>query len=65
MITIKRHPNLTNWLEIRFFSELVEQVVGHAQAVRIASHIAKEKKSQVVDLTCKKSEKEFYESLDI
>jgi len=65
MITIKRHPNLTNWLEIRFFSEILDQVVGHAQAVRIASDIAKQKNSQVVDLTCKKSEKEFYESLDI
>ena len=65
MITIKRHPNLTNWIEIRFFAELVDQVVGRAKALRIASHLASKKNAQVVDLTCEKTAKKFAESLDI
>jgi|TARA_R110000824_G_scaffold108466_1_gene255508 hypothetical protein len=65
MITIKRHPNLTNWLEIRFFSEVLDQVVGRAKALRIATHLAKKKNAQVVDFTCKKTAEKFADSLDM
>tara|TARA_B100000073_G_scaffold308534_1_gene279597 strand:- start:381 stop:548 length:168 start_codon:yes stop_codon:yes gene_type:complete len=52
MITIKRHPNLNNWIEIRFFSKLIDQVTGRAQAVRIAERVAKKNKgAKIYDLT--------------
>tara|TARA_B100000287_G_scaffold77774_1_gene69888 strand:+ start:672 stop:836 length:165 start_codon:yes stop_codon:yes gene_type:complete len=51
MITIKRHPNLNNWIEIRFFSQLIDQVTGRAQALRIAHDLSKQKKAKVYDLT--------------
>tara|TARA_B100002019_G_scaffold282551_1_gene287914 strand:+ start:443 stop:610 length:168 start_codon:yes stop_codon:yes gene_type:complete len=52
MITIKRHPNLNNWLEIRFFSQLIDQVTGRAQAVRIAERVARQNKgAKIYDLT--------------
>jgi hypothetical protein len=51
MITIKRHPNLTNWLEVRFFSELIDQVTGHAQALKLAQTTARNRGGKVFDLT--------------
>jgi len=52
MITIKRHPNLNNWIEIRFFSKLIDQVTGRAQAVRIAERFSKKNKgAKIYDLT--------------
>lgn len=64
MITIKRHPNLDNWLEIRFFSKVIDQVVGHARAMRLASSLAEQKGGEVYDLTCEKQQKKFDEMLD-
>ena len=65
MITIKRHPNLTNWLEIRFYSEVLDQVVGRAQALRIAQNLGKTKNAEVYDLTCEKTAEKFADSLDM
>lgn len=50
MITIKRHPNLDNWLEVRYFGKLLDQFTSVVQAHRFAARQAKQKRAKVVNL---------------
>ena len=50
MITIKRHPNLDNWLEVRYFNKLLDQFTCLVQAHRFAHRQAKKKHTTVVNL---------------
>ena len=47
MITIKRHPNLDNWIEVRYFGKLLDQFTSAIKAHRFASQQAAEKKTRV------------------
>jgi len=50
MITIERHPNLDNWIEIRYWGKLLDQFTSRIEAHRFAVAQAKEKRTKVVDL---------------
>ena len=51
MITIKRHPNLDNWLNISFFGKLIEQTTCRAEALQIAGKLSrKHKDAEIYDL---------------
>lgn len=51
MITIKRHPNLDNWLNISFFGKLIDQTTSRVEALAIAGKLSrKNKNAQVYDL---------------
>jgi len=51
MITIKRHPNLDNWLNISFFGKLIDQTTSRVEALAIAGKLSrKNKDAQVYDL---------------
>ena len=47
MITIKRHVNLDNWIEVRFFNKLLDQFTSSARAYAFARDTAEEKKVKV------------------
>jgi len=49
MITIKRHANLDNWINILRFGKVIEQTTDRAKALRIAQSIAKKRKEIFVD----------------
>ena len=49
MITIERHPNLDNWIEIRYFGKLLEQFTSRTKAYRFAIRQAKAKGARVYD----------------
>jgi hypothetical protein len=48
MITIERHPNLDNWLEVKYFGKLLDQFTSLVKAHQFADAEAKKKKTQVV-----------------
>lgn len=51
MITIKRHPNLDNWLNISFFGKLIDQTTSRVEALAIAGKLSrKNKNAEVYDL---------------
>ena len=50
MITIERHPNLDNWLEVRHFGKLLDQFTSLVEAHRFASEQAREKRTRVLNL---------------
>lgn len=51
MITIKRHPNLDNWLNISFFGKLIDQTTDRVQALAIAGKLSrKNKNAEIYDL---------------
>ena len=50
MITIKRHPNLDNWLEVRHFNKLLDQFTCLIKAHRFANDQAKKKHTRVVNM---------------
>lgn len=50
MITIKRHPNLDNWINISFFGKLVEQTTSRAKALRFASALSRKHNANIFDL---------------
>jgi len=50
MITIKRHVNLDNWIEVRFFNQLLEQFTSSSRAYAFARDQAEEKRVQVYNL---------------
>lgn len=51
MITIKRHPNLDNWLNISFFGKLIDQTTSRVEALAIAGKLSrKNKDAEVYDL---------------
>lgn len=50
MITIKRHPNLDNWINISFFGKLVEQTTSRARALRLASALSRKHNANIFDL---------------
>jgi hypothetical protein len=39
MITIKRNTNFSNWFDIRFFGQLLDQATTEAKALRLATKI--------------------------
>jgi hypothetical protein len=39
MITIKRNTNFSNWFDIRFFGQLLDQATTEVKALRLASQI--------------------------
>ena len=47
MITIKRHVNLDNWIEVRFFGKLLDQFTSSSRAYAFARDTAEEKKVKV------------------
>ena len=47
MITIKRHVNLDNWIEVRFFNKLLDQFTSSSRAYAFARDQAEEKRVQV------------------
>jgi hypothetical protein len=49
MITIKRHANLDNWINIFRFNKVIEQTTCKAKAMRIAKAIARSKNEPIVD----------------
>jgi len=50
MITIERHPNLDNWIEVRYFGKLLDQFTSLVKAHRFASTQATKKKTRVLNL---------------
>ena len=50
MITIETHPNLSNWIDLRFFGKLVDQFTSRAKALSVAKSLARKHKSAVLDL---------------
>ena len=50
MITIKRHPNLDNWINISFFGKIIEQTTSRAEALKIAESVSRKHKAKVYDL---------------
>lgn len=48
MITIERHPNLDNWLEVKYFGKLLDQFTSLVKAHQFASVEAKKKKTKVI-----------------
>ena len=51
MITIKRHPNLDNWLNVSFFGKLIEQTTCRVEALQIAGKLSrKHKDAEIYDL---------------
>ena len=50
MITIERHPNLDNWLEVRYFGKLLDQFTCSIKALAFAKQQATNKKTQVLNL---------------
>ena len=47
MITIERHPNLDNWIEVRYFGKLLDQFTSTIKAHKFASQQATKKKTRV------------------
>ena len=47
MITIERHPNLDNWIEVRYFGKLLDQFTSTVQAYAFAKKQAQDKKAQL------------------
>ena len=50
MITITRHPNLDNWIEIRRWGKLLEQFSSRVKAYRFATRQAKARGEKLYDL---------------
>jgi|TARA_R110000824_G_C14878510_1_gene643096 hypothetical protein len=50
MITIERHPNLDNWIEIRYWGKLLDQFSSRIEAYRFAQQQAQLKRTKIVDL---------------
>ena len=50
MITIETHPNLSNWIDLRFFGKLVDQFTSRAKAVSVAKALAKKHSGRILDL---------------
>jgi len=50
MITIKRHPNLNNWINISFFGKVIEQTTSRAEALRIAEKTSRKHKTKIYDI---------------
>ena len=44
MITIKQNLNFSNWLNINFFGELIDNAKNASEAMKIAKKIQKEEK---------------------
>tara|TARA_R110000824_G_scaffold669_6_gene4185 strand:- start:173 stop:349 length:177 start_codon:yes stop_codon:yes gene_type:complete len=44
MISIRRNRNFSNWIQVLAFGRLVDEVNGKAQALKLASQLAKEHK---------------------
>ena len=50
MITIKRHSNLDNWINIFLNGKLFKQLTSRSKAVKIARTLGKIKGLKVLDL---------------
>ena len=50
MITIKRHPNLDNWINISFFGKIIEQTTSRAEALKVAESVSRKHRAKVYDL---------------
>jgi hypothetical protein len=48
MISVRRHPNFENWIEVKDKETLIDQFSSLLQAVVFAKKIAKEKKMEIV-----------------
>jgi hypothetical protein len=60
MITIQKHPNLSNWTEIRFDGhKLLDQIHGKVRALAIAKLHAVKHKTSVLDIDEDKLHKTF------
>jgi hypothetical protein len=49
MIKIEKHPNLTNWINVFCFGEIVEQSKSHAKALKFAKRLASKEKLPLLD----------------
>ena len=50
MITIKRHPNLDNWINLALNGKVFKQLTSRSKAVKIAHAMGKIKGLKVLDL---------------
>jgi hypothetical protein len=56
MITIKRHPNFKQWFKILYFDIILDEIQGHAKAVKRAKELSKENQTSAYDYTDEKRE---------
>ena len=52
MITIKRHVNFDNWINVNFYGKVVDQFTCRLQAHAFAKKLSKKYKAKVVNLDC-------------
>ncbi len=50
MITIQRHENLDNWIEVRFHGKLLEQFTSQVKAYQFARHQAQKTRTKIWNL---------------
>ena len=50
MIIVEQHPNIQKWTNVFHAGKLVYQLSCRAKALRLASRLAKQNKSAVLDL---------------
>ncbi len=49
MITIKRHPNLDNWINVLRFNKVMEQTTSRVKALKLAKTFSKKFNEPMVD----------------
>lgn len=49
MISIKKNENFPSWIQIFAFGQFVDEVQGKANALRIASKLAKQNNHRVIN----------------
>lgn len=51
MIQVSKNPNFQGWYKVCFFTDLIDEIKGHAKALRFAQKVARERKVIVHDRT--------------
>jgi len=51
MITIKRHPNFKQWFKILYSDTILDEIQGHAKAIKRARKLSEEKQTSAYDYT--------------
>jgi hypothetical protein len=50
MITIERHINFDNWINVKLYRKLVDQFTCRNQAIVVAKELSRKHKVKIVDL---------------
>jgi|DEB0MinimDraft_3_1074331.scaffolds.fasta_scaffold174258_2 hypothetical protein len=58
MLSVKRHPNLDNWFEVRIFGELIDQFTSAVKAIQFAEKIKKKERFDIVHIDLKRQDEE-------